>query len=77
MGPKAFLTEKDIAILENRFKEIFLTKEEFQKHRSELFDRLDAILKEILVSREEQAVMANRFSEHEDRIEVLEKPHPS
>lgn len=57
MGSKALLTEKDIALLENRFKEIFLTKEEFQKHRSELFDKLDSILKEILASREEQAIM--------------------
>ncbi len=76
MSSKAFLTEKDIAILENRFKEIFLTKEEFQKHRSELFDKLDTILREIQAGREEQTIVAHRISEHEDRIGILEKPHP-
>ena len=74
MSPKTFLTEKDIEVLEQRFKEIFTTKEEFQKYRSDLFDKLDVILKEVLASREEQTLIAHRISDHEDRIEVLEAP---
>lgn len=75
MATKNFLTEKDIEILEERFKEIFPTREEFQKHRSELFDKLDAILKEVQAGREEQTLIAHHISEHEDRIEALETPH--
>lgn len=77
MSSKTFLTEGDINLLEERLKEIFLTKEEFQKHRSELFDKLDSILKEVQASREEQTVIARRISGHEDRIEALEESHPS
>lgn len=74
MSPRTFLTEKDIEALEQRFKEIFTTKEEFQKYRSDLFDKLDVILKEVLASREEQTLIGHRISDHEDRIEVLENP---
>lgn len=73
MASKTFLSEKDIQILEDRLKEIFATKEEFQKYRSDLFDKLDAILKEVQAGREEQTLIAHRVSDHEDRIEVLEK----
>lgn len=77
MVAKKFLTEKDIETLEERFKEIFPTREEFQKHRSELFDKLDAILKEVQAGREEQSLVANRVSKHEDRIELLERSNSS
>lgn len=46
MALKTFLTEKDIEALEKRLKEVFTTKEEFQQYRSDLFDKLDIILKE-------------------------------
>lgn len=72
MAAKSFLTEKDISILEERFKEIFLTREEFQKYRSELFDRFDVILKEVQTNREERTLMANRMSEHGYLITALE-----
>jgi len=66
------ITVKDVDSIENRFREIFITKEEFAAYRSELMDKLDGILKEILTSREEQTVLAHRVSNHEDRIVKLE-----
>lgn len=63
------ITRKDIVLL----GEIFVTKEDFAKHRSELIDKLDGILKEILASREEQTVLAHQVSGHEDRIMTLEE----
>ena len=62
------ITKKDIAFL----GEIFLTKEEFAVYRSELMDKLDGILKEILTSREEMTVVTHQVSNHEDRITKLE-----
>ena len=66
------ITQRDIDELENRFKDVFATKEELLKMKSDLLDKLDSILKEILASREEQTVMAHRVSSHEDRITKLE-----
>ena len=66
------ITEKDIDSIENRFRGIFVTKEEFTAYRSELMDKLDSILKEILTSRQEQTVLAHQVSNHEDRIIKLE-----
>ena len=66
------ITVKDVDSIENRFREIFITKEEFAAYRSELMDKLDGILKEILTSREEQTVLAHRVSNHEDRISKTE-----
>ena len=44
----------------------------FDKFRSDLFDRIDPILKEVLASREEREIVSHRLSDHEDRITVLE-----
>lgn len=66
------LTQKDIDTLESNFKEVFATKEELQQMKSDLLDKLDQILKEILASREEQTILSHRVSNHEDRITKLE-----
>ena len=66
------ITVKDVDSIENRFREIFITKEEFAAYRSELMDKLDGILKEILASREEMTVFTYQVSNHEDRIVKLE-----
>lgn len=71
------LTQKDIDELEKSFVTKFFLKQELQKLRSDLINKLDQILKEILTSREEQTVMAHQISNHEDRITVLETPRTS
>lgn len=79
------LTKNDIQSL----REVFLTKSEFdlrmdeqeekieehlKQYRSGILDKLDKILKEILKSREEQAVFSRKVSDHEERITKLEHP---
>lgn len=77
MASKTLLSEKDIQNLEERLKEVFVTKKEFQKYRSDLFDKLDTILKEVQTSREEQTVIGHRLADHENRLETLEESRPS
>jgi hypothetical protein len=72
MAAKKFLTEKDVDYLEKRFREVFVTKDEFTAYRSDLLNRLDEILGEIKASREEQTVMSHQVSDHEVRISSLE-----
>jgi len=54
----------------------FATKDDLLKHRSDLMNKLDKILKEILASREAQKIIGPRVSDHEQRITSLEKIHP-
>jgi len=70
---KPMLTQRDIDGLETRFREVFSTREEFQKLKSDIFDKLDAFLKEIRDSHEERTIMAHKLSDHEDRISTLEE----
>lgn len=77
MASKRFLTEKDIDYLEQRLKETFITQEKFKKFRSELFGKLDEILKEVLANREEMEILDHRSVNHEDRLTSLEKIHPA
>lgn len=76
MTNQNFLTEKDIDYLEKRLKDIFPTREEFKELKSDLFDKLDEILKEIQTSREERIIKSHQISRHEDKIAVLEEIHP-
>ena len=79
--------KKDLKDLEQRTINTFLTKDEFYdfnekldvkltKHRSDLMNTLDKILKEILSSREAQKILNERTSNHETRITDLEEIHP-
>ena len=66
------LTQKDVELLEKTL----VTKDDLDikltSLRSDLLNKLDSILKEILASREEQTILGHKYSEHEDRIDVLE-----
>jgi hypothetical protein len=44
--------------------------------KSDFFEKIDPILKEVTASREERVVINGRISEIEERIEPLEKIHP-
>jgi predicted nuclease with TOPRIM domain len=67
------ITIKDLDEVEERFKEVFATKEDLISYKSDLIDKLDEILKEIVASREEETLLSHRVSGHEDRIENVEK----
>lgn len=45
----------------------------FIKFRSDFYDKIDPILKEVVASREERTIVAEKLSNHEDRIEKLEQ----
>ncbi len=62
------ITNTDIELL----KDTFATKEDLQQMKSDLLDKLDSVLKEILASREEETILSHRVSDHEDRITKLE-----
>ena len=66
------ITIKDLDEVEERFKEVFATKEDLISYKSDLIDKLDGILKEIVASREEETLLSHRVSDHEDRIEKVE-----
>lgn len=63
---KRFATKDDLDDLELRFEN------KLTSFRSDLLEKLDAILKEILASREEETLLSHRVSDHEKRIEKLE-----
>ncbi len=62
------ITQNDVELL----KGTFATREEIQQVKSDLLDKLDSILKEIVASREEETILSHRVSNHEDRITALE-----
>ncbi|MFC1727603.1 hypothetical protein ACFL0Y_03720 [Patescibacteria group bacterium] len=76
MPKQRFLTETDIDYLEKRLKEIFPTKDEFRKLKSDIFDKLDAILKEIQVGQEERVIQSRQMTRLKDQVSVLQKIHP-
>ena len=69
------LSQNDIDDLENRFRDVFTTKEEFQNLKSDIFDKLDDFLKEVRDSHEERVVVSGQVSGLSDRIEKLESFH--
>lgn len=50
--------------------------EEFKKFRSDFYDKIDPILKEVKASQEERLILSDHSQNQSDRIEVLEKIHP-
>lgn len=66
------LTQKDIDELEKTFVTKFDLKKALTQLKSDIFNKLDSILKEIIASREERTVMSHQISDHEDRITKLE-----
>jgi len=41
------ITQKDLDEIEGRLKDTFVTKEDFTEYKSELFDKLDEIVKAV------------------------------
>lgn len=72
---KAFVTKDKLeAVLDLRFDEQGeKIEQKLYQFRSDIFDKIDPILKEIQDNREERTITVHRVSDHEDRIEVIEK----
>lgn len=66
------ITEKDLDVIEERLLTKFATQEMLSQFKSDLLDKMDSILKEILAMREEMTIVVHRVSDHEDRITKLE-----
>lgn len=48
--------------------------------KSDFFDKIDPILKEVVANQEERTILSHKASDHEDRIENIEKKldiHPA
>jgi len=56
--------------IENIVDEI---SQQMQDWRSDFYDKIDPVLKEVQSSFEERAINAHRISEHEDKLENHEK----
>lgn len=70
----ARITERDLDYIETRFRDIFLTRDEFVEFKSEITDMLVDILKEVKDFRDEFRILNRRVNQHEDRIVKLENP---
>lgn len=80
------ITDKDTQKLIQRFIEVFatkqelteaveglVTKEDFTEFRDQIFNRIDAVFKELIAMREEQAGHSLRHEDVEDRLNAVEK----
>lgn len=63
-----FLTEEDIDLLESRLKEVFVTKEDFTEYKSELFGKLDEIIKNTRDTNDEVELVENRITTIETKL---------
>lgn len=70
MANKKHLTEKDVDYLELRFKGVFVTKEDFVEYKSELFEKLDEIIKNTRDTNEEVELVENRVSKIEASLQT-------
>jgi len=66
------LTQKDVDLLENTFKQVFATKEEIKETKNEVVTLLDEMMGELKTIRESITLSTHRLSNHEDRITKLE-----
>lgn len=66
------LTQKDLDEIEKTLSETFITKEDFTSYKSELFDKLDKIVKNTADTKEEVETIASQSSNHNDRLEIIE-----
>jgi len=67
------LTEKDIDLLEDRFKDVFATKDDLVEYKSGILDKLDSVLHELVKIRENQEVLTPVTSDLRERVEKIEE----
>lgn len=59
------ITDADI----NKLEQIFVTKNEFQKHSELILTRFDALMHELQIIRDELIALTYRNSENSDKLE--------
>ena len=62
------ITQKDLDDIENRLKDVFITKEDFTDYKSELFVKLDKIVKNTSDTNTEVELVEKRVSKIEDSL---------
>lgn len=65
------ITQKDLDEIENRLTETFITKEDFTEYKSDLFDKLDEIVKNTADTNQEVELIENRVGKLESKFEPL------
>ena len=64
------INQKDLDVIEERFKDTFLTKEDFTLYKSELFNKLDEIVKNTSDTNTEVELVENRVTEIEKHLHI-------
>ena len=64
------ITQKDLDNIEERLSDTFVTKKGFTEYKSELFDKLDEIVKNTADTNQEVELIENRVTKIEEKIQV-------
>ena len=62
----ATITEKDLDYIETRMRDVFMTRDEFFDFKSELFEKLDKIVKNTSDAKDEVSLIESRVSKIEN-----------
>jgi hypothetical protein len=66
------ITNKDLDEIESRLKESFITKEDFTEYKSELFNKLDKIVKNTSDTNTEVELVEKRVTNIEDKLQITQ-----
>lgn len=64
------LTQNDLDEIENTLTNVFVTKDEFFEYKSELFDKLDKIVKNTSDTNTEVELFENRVAQIEKQLRL-------
>ena len=64
------LTIKDLDEIEERLQEVFITKEDFTEYKSQLFNKLDKIVKNTANTNTETELIVSRVAKIEKRLQM-------
>lgn len=64
------ITQKDLNEIENRLIDVFVTKEDFVEYKSELFNKLDEIVKNTSDTNTETELIVNRVENIERKLQI-------
>lgn len=64
------ITHKDLDDIEERLSDTFVTKEDFTEYKSELFDKLDHIVKNTSDTNQEVELIEGRVAKIETKLQV-------
>ena len=64
------ITTRDLDEIENRLSDVFVTKEDFTDYKSELFNKLDEIVKNTSDTNQEVELVENRVTKIETKLQL-------